>query len=146
MSYLLLSLNQPSPLDRGVTTNVARTTQMFRHTSIDSIACGIDWHLYIRREKSEQNVGGGDSAFTVHRILVGDSCFSPRLEPHQGSKRRNCSVEHYWWVNEHRVPLRFQIGLALVAQDHWGMEFVLTMARHVIVVPFRDNGCEPRLY
>lgn len=33
--------------------------------------------------------------------------------------------------NERRVPLRFQIGLALVAQDHLGIEFILTMAWHV---------------
>jgi len=55
-------------------------------------------------------------------------------------------VHVVWWVNERRVPLRFQIGLAQVAQDHLGMEFILTMARHVIVVPFRDNDCETRLY
>jgi hypothetical protein len=45
-----------------------------------------------------------------------------------------------------RVPLRFQIGLALVAQDHLGMEFILTMARHVIVILFRDSSYETKLY
>jgi hypothetical protein len=95
-------------------------------------------------------VGGDYSAFTVHRILGVIRVF-PAIgaTPRTKAEKLFCRallVHVVWWVNERRVPLRFQIGLALVAQDHLGMEFILTMARHVIVVPFRDNGYETTIY
>jgi hypothetical protein len=62
-------------------------------------------------------------------LQLGDSCF-PRDWSHTEDQSGEIVLPsitgaYRWWVKRAPRSLRFQIGLALVAQDHLGMEFLI---------------------